>query len=116
MSAGYQDAAGLNKVYSQIYQYNRDLRINKRMEALAQSFGCVRSHDAHKNSWQDEEILNKYLNIASNIQTGSGSSPSASGWKTSPGHYANVVNNNRVGCSAVVSGGGYCVFCYFART
>ena len=74
------------------------------MEKLAQSHGCVQSHDEHKGSWQDEEVLKKYYNRANNIAlTWDGENP-VQGWydkRYETGHYDAVVNNNRVGCFAV---------------
>jgi len=89
------------------------------MEELAQSFGCVQSHAEHRGSWQDQEILNKYRNIAWNIAlTWDGKKP-VQGWydkRYETGHYDAVVDNNRVGCSAVEGGpNGYCIFCIYAN-
>ena len=125
--AGYQDKTVLRNVYGQIYQWNRSLMIDPRMEELAQSHGCVRTHADHSGSWQDDEILNKYFNIASIIACVGGCRESASNWSRAKpaqiwyefrhqtGHYDTILNNNRVGCSVEVSGKDYCVYCTFAN-
>ena len=99
-------------------EWNDNLFLVKRLEELAQSHGCVQSHDEHKGSWQDKEVLNKYRNRANNIAlTWNGKKP-IQGWydDKSSGHYDAVVNNNRVGCSAVKGGPyGYCIYCIFAN-
>ena len=127
LTTGYQDKTVLRNTYSQIYQWNRSLRLDSRMEKLAQSHGCVRTHSDHQGTWQDKEILDTYYNRASNIACTGGCRESASNWsKAKPaqiwyeyrhqtGHYQAILNNNRVGCSAEVDGKDICVFCYFAK-
>merc|ERR1712026_235179 len=125
--SGSQDKLVLRRVYSKLYEWNGDLIFNKRMEELAQSHDCIRKHADHIGSWQDKEILNKYRNIEYNIACIGGCPPNSSNWsrekpvdiwyefRHKTGHYDTVLNNNRVGCSAVKSGDDYCVFCYFAN-
>ena len=112
--SGATDSFVLRNVYSRIADWNGSLRRDSRMENLAKSHGCVSGHSQHSGSWQDEEILNEYSNVASNIACGSHlSDRNAQGWLQSPGHYDNVVDNNRVGCSAPTNCD--CTFCYFAN-
>ena len=126
--SGYQDQTVLRNVYSQLAGWNRSLRLDKRMEQLAQSHGCVRTHADHQGSWQDKEILDKYHNIASNIACAPNPCrTSASNWsrekpaqiwyefRHQTGHYNNILQNNRVGCSAERLGDEYCVYCVYAK-
>ena len=52
-----QDELVLKKVYAELLQYNPNLKKNSKLEKLAQSHGCVRSHSDHRNSWQDKAAL-----------------------------------------------------------
>ena len=42
-------------------QYNPNLKKNSKLEKLAQSHGCVKSHSDHRNSWQDKAALKNDL-------------------------------------------------------
>ena len=108
------DNSVLRNVYSVNARINPSLRKESRMEDLAKSHGCMSDHSQHQDSWQDEEILNKYFNRGSNIACASHlNDRNAQGWRSSPGHLENIRNNNRVGCSAPTNCD--CTFCYYAN-
>ena len=108
------DNSVLRNVYSVNAGMNPSLRRDSRLEILAKSHGCVSDHSQHQGSWQDEEILNKYFNIGSNIACASHlNDRNAQGWRSSPGHLENIRDNNRVGCSAPTNCD--CTFCYYAN-
>ena len=127
LTVGKQDQTVLRNVYKQIQGWNRSLKKDTRMEELAQHFSCVRSHSVHSGSPQDKEILRKYWNVGSIIACVGGCREIYSNWsrekpaqiwyefRTRTGHYNAIMKNNRVGCSAAVSGQDYCVFCYLAK-
>ena len=64
---GEQDETVLRNAYHQMRGWNNNMQVDKRMEELAQSHGCVGRHEVHNNSWQDREILQTYNNVYANI-------------------------------------------------
>ena len=64
---GEQDETVLRNAYHQMRGWNNNMQVDKRMEELAQSHGCVGRHEVHNNSWQDREILQTYNNVGAII-------------------------------------------------
>merc|ERR550532_1077651 len=78
--AGSQDKLVLRRVYSKLYEWNGDLIFNKRLEELAQSHDCIRTHDDHKGSWQDKELDEMGWPYKQNIACKGGCPPNSSNW------------------------------------
>ena len=66
MRRGEQDETVLRNAYHQMRGWNNNMQVDKRMEELAQSHGCVNYND-YKGSWQEREILQTYNNVGAII-------------------------------------------------
>ena len=120
----HQDKTVLKNLYRQMQGWNRNLKIDSMLEKQAQSLGCVRSHADHMGSSQDKKIQSRYHNMAAVIACSGGCRETLSNWSRSKpaqifydfkdrtGHYEDIMQNNRVGCSAKKSGDEICAFCY----
>merc|ERR1711936_832286 len=124
---GEQDETVLRNAYHQMRGWNNDIQVDKRMEELAQSHGCVGRHEVHNNSWQDREILQTYNNVGAIIAcAGSQGCPNNRKFREKPAeiwyefrnktpHFRATIDNNRMGCAATKKGNNVCLFCYLAR-
>ena len=118
-----QDSYVLGRVYSQLSEFNSEMRRSPDLERLAQKTRCVRNHSDHKAT--DGAAGKIYNNLRMIIACAGGCSDSFSNWsrdspatifKEDSGHYNYILNTNAAGCSAAKSGNDICVFCYLART
>merc|ERR1719373_1251273 len=119
-----QDKYVLRRTYSQIYGFNRNLKISRKLEKLAQEHRCIRRHRDHRST--DKEALSVYNNLRSIIACKGGCEEEFTNWsRQSPariwylfrqktGHYSAIMKSNRVGCSAAKDRDEWCVFCYLA--
>ena len=137
--AGGQDQTILRQVYKEMKGYNSDLQINKKLERLAQSHGCIKNHAEHKST--DEEAKAVFGSLASIIQCananggctevytdcGGDRKPSLPWSKTNPTfywdycscqnkHMTSIRMHTRMGCSAEINSDGKpCIFCYLGK-
>ena len=108
-----QDGRILRNTYNILRQFNPRLRIDSKLEKLAQHYRCVKRHSDHKST--DHAALRLHGNWGANIAMHSHSRYNlAKRWKNSPGHYANIMRTNRMGCSVPKYGCQY-IFCYHAE-
>ena len=128
--ASIQDTDVLNRVYSQLKEFNSEIMMSPDLERLAQKTSCVRNHSDHRAT--DRATLKIYNNsqviISSIIACVGGCSSGISNWSRDypatiwkefegkTGNYKAILNANVAGCSAAKSGNDICVFCYLART
>jgi len=140
ISSGNQDQTVLRQVYKEMKGYNSDLQIDKKLERLAQSHGCIENHAQHQST-DDEAWAVFGEGISFIIQCGVGGCTdgvkttcggdrkiSSKGWtKKNPTffwdycscqnqHMERIVRYSRMGCSAAInSAGNPCIFCYLGK-
>ena len=124
-ASGDQDKTVVRNLYKQMKGWNRNLKTDPRLEELAQSLGCVRTHADHNGSRQDREAGSLNNNLSAVIAcVGGCPAHGSSNWSRSKpaqiwyefrhktGHYDAIMANDRMGCSAKKSGNKICTFCY----
>ena len=124
---GQNDPNTLKQLYSKVYGFKnyRGLSVNKELERLAQSHGCVTDHSQHKST--DAAALrlssnanNGYGNIEYIIECAGSPCPrghdQGSVWEDyryQTEHYNAILRNNVIGCASINAGSGRrCNFCY----
>lgn len=142
LSSGYQDKTILRQVYKEIKGYNSDMQIDKKLERLAQSHGCIKNHAEHKST--DAEALAVYGSYGAIIQCANANGGCTEGAYTTCGgdrksslpkvwtkknptflwdycqcqneHMKNILDHSRMGCSAAINSAGKpCIFCYLGK-
>ena len=116
------DPNTLSQLYSKVFGFKnyKGLSINKELEKLAQSHGCITGHSQHQGSNADAAALR----LSSNANGGSGNleviiecagSPCGAGhdhgsvWENfryKTDHYNHILINNVIGCASTDAGSG----------
>jgi len=120
-----EDKRLLNRLYYDQYKANNhviDKFIERQVQSLVKSRGCVRKHSQHTGSKQDKYVGKMYggwSGVFANIMLAPTSGSTfeydnpIEGWRNSAGHWNNIMSTNRMGCSATVEDDTYCILCYY---
>ena len=122
-----QDRTVVKNLYKQMKGWNRRIKTDQRLEKLAHSLPCIRTHADHLGSRQDKEAQTLSNNLSYIIACVGGCPARGGGnWSRSKpaqiwyefrhktGHYKAILKNNRMGCSAKKNGNKICTFCYLS--